>query len=296
MVLSEVVTRHYGSQGMVGRLRRVLVRPPDAAFGDADPRDWHYTSRPDLPAARQEHEAFVALLADSGAEVVVHQEPCTSADALFTHDPSLVTDRGAILLRMGKSPRRDEPACTSEVFRRLGIPILAVLEGEARAEGGDLLWIDHRTLAAGQGYRTNAEGLRQLTDALAPLGVTTLPVPLPEHGGPDACLHLMSLISLVDVDCAVVYLPLLPAEIREPLLRRRFRFVEVPDEEFATMGPNVLAVAPGDCVMLDNNPVTRQRLEHAGCRVRAYVGDEISLKAEGGATCLTRPILREPSD
>jgi N-dimethylarginine dimethylaminohydrolase len=172
----------------------------------------------------------------------------------------------------------------------MGVPILARLEGEALAEGGDLLWVDPFTLAVGQGYRTNAEGLRQLQNALP--DVELIPVHLPHAGGPEACLHLMSFISIVAEKLAVAYLPLMPVPFVQFLVRRGFEFVEVPDSEFATMGPNVLALAPRECVMLAGNPVTVSRLEAVGCSVRTYVGEEISLKAEGGPTCLTRPVLR----
>ena len=169
---------------------------------------------------------------------------------------------------------------------------LYTLHGQARAEGGDLLWLDHDTLAVGQGFRTNEQGLEQLQEALQGLGVRVIPVPLPYFGGTEACLHLMSLISVLDRDLAVVYLPLLPVPFWQELKDRGFQLVEVPEAEFATMGPNVLALAPRQCVMLQGNPITKRRLEEAGCRVFTYTGDEISLKAEGGATCLTRPILR----
>lgn len=177
-------------------------------------------------------------------------------------------------------------------LEELGVPVYYTLQGEAQAEGGDLLWVDHDTLAVGQGFRTNAEGLRQLKEALERIGVTIIPVPLPYHAGPQGCLHLMSLISLVDHDLTVVYLPLLPVPFWQYLKGRGFRFIEVPDEEFETMGANVLALAPGKCLMLEGNPITRRRLEEFGCQVATYKGNEISLKAEGGPTCLTRPILR----
>jgi N-dimethylarginine dimethylaminohydrolase len=160
------------------------------------------------------------------------------------------------------------------------------------AEGGDLLWLDHDTLAVGRGYRTNAEGLRQLTAALRPLGVETVEVQLPHGDGPVSCLHLMSMISMVDHDLAVVYLPLLPVPFVELLADRGVELVEVPDEEYPTMGPNVLALSPRRCLVIEGNPITRERLEAAGCEVLSYRGEELSLKAEGGATCLTRPILR----
>jgi len=282
---------------MVEPLKRVLVRRPDEAFGNADPALWHYVSQPELEKAQAEHDALVATLRESGCEVVYHQaELPDHADAIFTHDPVIVTDEGSIVLRMGKDQRRGEEAAIGATLEELGVPTLATLEGEATAEGGDLLWLDHDTLAVGRGYRTNAEGLRQLTAALRPLGVETVEVQLPHDDGPVSCLHLMSLISMLDHDLAVVHLPLLPVPFVELLFERGIEVVEVPDGEYPTMGPNVLAVAPRRCLMIEGNPVTRERLESAGCEVLTYRGEELSLKAEGGATCLTRPILRSSSE
>jgi N-dimethylarginine dimethylaminohydrolase len=289
------MAKGYGSQSMVDPLRRVLVKRPEEAFAVEDPVRWHYTGQPDLEVAQQEHDALVNILREAGAEVLYHDElQSDRADAIFVHDPAIVSDHGAIILRMGKDLRRGEEAAIARRFEELDVPIHYQLHGEARAEGGDLLWIDHDTLAVGQGFRANEEGLKQLREALEPLGVTLIPVPLPYYGGPDACLHLMSLISLVDHDAAVIYLPLLPVPFWLYLRERELRFIEVPDEEFESMGTNVLALAPGKCLMLEGNPITMPRLEEAGCEVFTYKGNEISLKAEGGPTCLTRPILRSP--
>jgi N-dimethylarginine dimethylaminohydrolase len=278
---------------MVEPLKKVLVRRPDEAFGNADPGRWHYVSQPELETARAEHDALVATLRDAGCEVLYHQADLPEhADAIFTHDPVIVTDEGSIILRMGKEQRRGEEVAIGAILEELGVPTLATLEGEAMAEGGDLLWLDHDTLAVGRGYRTNAEGLRQLTAALRPLGVETVEVQLPHGDGPVSCLHLMSIISMLDHDLAVVYLPLLPVPFVELLSDRGIELVEVPDEEYPTMGPNVLALAPRRCLVIEGNPVTLERLEAAGCEVFTYRGQELSLKAEGGATCLTRPILR----
>ena len=285
--------KRYGSQSMVAPLQTVLVKRPSAAFGNADPHQWHYTSQPKLAAAQAEHDALVGILNNYGAEVVYHHVDLPNhADAIFTHDPTIVTDEGAILLSMGKNLRRGEESAQGKVFESLGVPILYTLHGDAQAEGGDLLWIDEKTLAVGQGFRTNKAGLQQLEEALSPLGVDVIPVELPYYSGPDACLHLMSFISIVDHDLAVVYLPLMPVPFYQLLKERGFRMVEVPKNEFETMGPNVLALEPSQCLMLENNPVTQAGLEAAGCTVQTYKGNEISLKAEGGATCLTRPILR----
>lgn len=278
---------------MVAPLQTALVRRPDENFGMADPDKWHYAARPDLEKAQAEHDAFVAILRGAGIKIVHHNAPLPDhADAIFVHDPVLITNQGAIILQMGKLLREGEESALAEKLAALDIPILYWLHDGARAEGGDLLWLDEQTLAVGQGFRTNAEGARQLQEALHDLGVTVIPVPLPYYQGPEACLHLMSVISLVADDLAVIYPPLLPVPFYQLLQERGFRFVEVPDEEFGTMGPNVLALAPGRCLMLAGNPITKQRLEAAGCEVLTYQGDEISLKAEGGATCLTRPLLR----
>jgi len=278
---------------MIAPLRSVLVKRPDNAFAIDDPAAWHYADRPNLALAQQEHDTLVALLQAAGAEVITHDEPQPEhADAIYVFDPALVTDHGAIILSMGKPQRRGEEMVMARRLEALGIPMLYTLQGEARAEGGDLLWLDHETLAVGLGFRTNAEGLHQLREVLAGIGVTVIPVELPYYTGPESCLHLLSLISIVDDHLAVVYPPLLSVQFWKELQWRSFRLVEVPDAEFATMGPNVLALAPGRCLMLEGNPITRRRLEEEGCEVLTYRGNEISLKAEGGPTCLTRPILR----
>jgi dimethylargininase len=286
----------FGAQTMVDPLRRVLVKRPEECFAVADPAAWHYAGRPDLDAARREHDELIGILAGCGAEVVDHPEPQPGrADAIYVFDPALVAERGAVILRMAKDLRRGEEAAMARRLAALGIPVVATLAGEARAEGGDLLWLDRRTLAAGQGFRTNREGLRQLREALEPDGVEVLAVELPFWTGPDACLHLLSLISLVDHDLAVVYAPLLPVPFWRRLRDRGVALIEVPEEELPTQAPNVLALAPRKCLMLEGNPVTRRRLEAAGCEVLTYRGREISLKAEGGPTCLTRPLWREPA-
>jgi len=286
----------YGSQSMIAPLRRVLVRRPDPAFAVDEPDKWHYTSRPNLQIAQQEHDALVGLLRQAGAEVIYHDVPLPNhADSIFVFDPALVTKAGAIMLRMGKALRRGEEAAMARSFEAAGVPIYASLQGSALAEGGDLLWVDHDTLAVGLGFRTNAEGVRQLKEILARQGVTVIPVELPYYTGPEACLHLLSMISIVDEKLAVVYPPLLSVPFWQYLQDQGFHFIEVPEQEFVTMGPNVLALAPGQCLMLEGNPITQQRLMAAGCEVLTYKGREISLKAEGGATCLTRPILREES-
>ena len=288
------MTRRYGCQDMVSPLRTVLVKRPDNAFAVADPTEWHYNHRPNLEIAQQEHDALTAILREAGAEVLYHDEVLPEhADAIFAFDPSLVTDAGAIILRMGKDKRRGEEEAMARCYEQLGIPILATLHGEPRAEGGDLLWLDHETLAVGLGFRTNAEGLRQLREALSGIGVNVLPVELPYYTGPEACLHLLSMISIIDYDTAVVYPPLMSVPFWQELQRRHFKLIEIPASEYATMATNVLALAPRNCLMLEGNPLTKRLLEEAGCQVHTYRGNELSLNAEGGPTCLTRPLWRQ---
>lgn len=285
--------RGYGSQSMVESLRRVAVRTPGEAFANADPARWHYTSAPDLGKARAEHAALVEILRDHGAEVIEHKGTADGlADSIFVHDPLLVTDHGTVVLRMGKELRRGEEEPLAATLEDAGVPILGRLSGAATAEGGDLVWLDHDTLAVGQGFRTNADGLSQLESILAPIGVSCVAVPLPVYEGAAACLHLMSIISMLDDDLAVVYEPLLPVPFWRLLRDRGIEIVPVPPEEFATQAPNVLALSPRCCVMLEDNRQTGERLQAAGCEVLTYRGRELSLKAEGGATCLTRPVLR----
>ncbi len=290
------MTEGYGAQGMVGRLRRVVMRRPGEAMAAADPAAWHYAGAIDLEEARRAHDAFADALRAWDVEVLYHDEPLPEhSDSVFVFDPALVTDRGALVLSMGKERRRGEEEPLARTLQDCGVPVFGRLEGDARAEGGDTLWLDHDTLAVGRGFRTNAEGIRQLRGLLRPLGVTVLDYDLPYFTGPEACLHLLSLVSPVDVDLAIAYPPLMPTAFWAELRRRGVELLEVPEGEFArTQGTNVLTVAPRRCIMLEENPVTQGLLEMADCEVVTFAGAPLSFKAEGGPTCLTRPVLREP--
>lgn len=291
---TEPASARFGGHSMHGRLRRVLVRRPDAAFAVDDPAAWNYTSRPDLDAAQRQHDALVAVLEGSGVEVLCHDEDQPGrADSIFVYDPVWITDGGSIVLAMGKFARQGEEEPLARRLEAAGVPILARLEGDARAEGGDLLWLAPDLLVAGLGFRTNEQGVAQLAKALGPLGVEVVGVDLPYWQGPAACLHLLGSISILDHDLAVVDERLLPVRLWSWLRERGFRLVPVPPEEVATQAPNILALAPGHGLAIDGNPVTRRRLEKAGCRIDVYPADELSLKAEGGPTCLTRPVLRD---
>ncbi|MGZ6544726.1 MAG: dimethylarginine dimethylaminohydrolase family protein [Actinomycetota bacterium] len=278
-------------QDPVAPLRRVYVRAPEP--GDLVAwREYGWRSEPDPARAVAEHAAFRAELRRSGAEVVVGGAPVPGdPDAIYTYDPVLATDAGAILLRPGKEGRRPEPAAARSDLLAFGIPIAGSLTAPATAEGGDLLWLDGHTLLAGRGYRTNDEGIAQLRGLLGS-AIEVIAFDLPHHRGPEVCLHLLSLVSPLDVDLVVGFPPLLPVRLLDLLRERSIRLLEVPDEEFDTMGPNVLALGPRVALALDGNPRTRERMESAGVDVRIYVGEEISRKGDGGPTCLTRPLQR----
>jgi len=280
---------------MSARLRTVVVRQPaPPATGDlAEALHFGYPRPADQATAEREHAALRLLLAEEGIEVIAAEpdEPGL-LDAIFAYDPSIITNQGAVLLRPGKEVRLPEVALAERLYAELGVPILGRIEAPGTVEGGDTLWLDEVTLAVGLGYRTNALGVAQLSGLLYPLGVTVLPVALPHWRGPGECLHLMSLISPIAADTAVVYPPLLAVPFVEELHRRGWRLIEVPDNEFDTLGCNVLALAPGRCLVCDGSPVTRGRLEAAGFAVLSYVGQELSHNRAGGPTCLTRPVWR----
>lgn len=281
---------------MTAPIRRVVMRRPADCMPGADPARWHYGPSFDPERAEAEHGAFARLLAAAGAEILwLGDGPDALADSVFTHDPSLVTDAGAVLLNMGKPLRAPEPALHRRLYQRLGIPVLDALEGGATVEGGDCLWIDRRTLAVGRGARTNAAGIARLAAILDPLGVEVLGFDLPWGQGPAACLHLMSLISPLAEDLALVHLPLMPHALVELLAARGVGLVEGCPQEFAAsagLSLNVLATAPGEAIAIEGYPRTCAAMDAAGVRVATFAAGALCLPCEGGPTCLTRPVWR----
>lgn len=282
--------RRFGGQTQVEPLRRVLVRSPETVdLGRW--REYGWVAEPDASIAAKQHDALCETLREAGAEVLfATADVAGDPDAVYTCDPAIMSDRGAIVLRPGKRGRRPESAALSEDLRALGVPVAFEMAEPATAEGGDTMWLDERTLLVGRSYRTNDAGIEALRDALP--GVDVLAFDLPDLKGPDACLHLLSLLSPLDRDLVVAYLPLMPIRLLQLLGDRGVRIVEVPEEEFDTMGPNVLALAPRVALAVDGNPRTRRRMQDAGVEVLVYEGSDISLKGEGGPTCLTRSVLR----
>jgi N-dimethylarginine dimethylaminohydrolase len=279
----------FGSASMTGTLKRVLVRPPlpeDVARW----RDYGWRAAPDHPAAAAEHETLRGLLEEAGAEVVVSRHDPGNPDAIYVYDPVLVGEAGAVLLRPGKEGRRGEPTAMAATLEAVGIPVAGELEAPSLAEGGDTLWLDERTLLVGIGYRTNEEAVAAFEAAFP--GVDVLAFDLPHWNGAGEVMHLMSFISPLDRDLAVVYPRIAPVRLLRLLAACDIAIVEVPDEELESQGANVLALGPRRALALDGNPETRRRMERAGVDVTVYHGDEISKKGDGGPTCLTRPLLR----
>ena len=283
-----------------GALSRVLMKHVRDAFVSEAviAGQWkalNFSEPPDIARAIAEYDAFVDILHGAGAEVLfLPPDPSATLDSVYTRDAAVVAREGIIVCNMGKPSRVMEPALQREELSRRGWPIAGAIAGAGRLEGGDIIWLDDRTLVVGQGKRTNAEGIAQLKTLLRDRVEEVVVVTLPDYPGQHDVMHLMSLISPVDFDLAVVYPPLLPVEFGRMLLDRGYRFVEVPEAEFDTMGANVLALGPRECVMVNGNPATRAALERAGARVQVYEGREISLKGGGGPTCLTRPLVRTP--
>ena len=287
----------FGCQDMVKQVRRVLLKHPrdafiDQATVDRQSSELNYFNTPDFEIACSDYDQFVDLIQSFGAEIHFLPASNTTLDSIYTHDPCIVTNGGVILCNMGKPQRYNESDNIEKYFTSIGIPILGRIEGTGTLEGGDIIWIDERTVAVGEGYRSNMEGINQFKQLLGDLVDDVIPVALPHWTGPEDCLHLMSNVSPIDHDLYLVYSRLLSVSFRRYLLERKIQLIEVPDEEYASMGCNVLAMTNRKVIMIEGNPITQKRLENEGVEVHTYNGAEISLKGAGGPTCLTRPFLR----
>lgn len=287
----------FGSQSMAAPLRRVLMRSAANAMRDADQAAWHYGPGFNPAKAAAQHARLAELVAASGAEIEWIEDKADGlSDSVFTHDPSLMTDRGALILSMGKPLRANEPSLHEETYNRLGIPILGRVEAPGQVEGGDCVWVDARTLAIGRGVRSNQEGIQQVSNLLTPLGISVYGFDLPLWQGEEACLHLMSVISPLADDLALVYSPLLPAPFYQMLKARGIRLVEGDAEEFAAsngLSLNVLPTSPNKVIAVAGFSKTKAAMEAAGCTVETFEADALCIACEGGPTCLTRPILRQ---
>lgn len=280
------------------RLESVLIKPVSSAFV-SDQRiseqwqDLNYLEMPDLDKALKEYTEFESKLRKFGAEVIpLPKDLSLSLDSMYCRDASIATDYGMIICNMGKKERSGEPQAQKLFFKNNSIPVLGEITPPGTLEGGDVAWLDQNTLAVGHTYRTNESGINQLKTLLEPQGVKIIVVSLPHFRGPSDVFHLMSVFSPVGKNKAVVYSPLMPIAFRNELLKRDYDLIEVPENEYDSMGCNVLAIGPGKCIMVEGNPITEKKLRDSGCEVFTYKGNHISVMGGGGPTCLTRPLSR----
>jgi N-dimethylarginine dimethylaminohydrolase len=288
----------FNGHSMVAPLQRVLVCSPGTAGWNRPEyatrwRDLGFRHAPDFQIAQSQHDALCSHLTAAGSEIIeLLPSPELSLDAVYTHDASLATDHGLILMSPGKPNRVPEGQLHGAFCQRFGIPMLANITAPGTTEAGDMLWLDSKTLLIGNGYRTNALGILQMREIFAPKGIEVLSAPLPYGPGPSACLHLMSLISLLDDHTALVDLPWLAVETVELLKSRGFNFIEIDSSERDTLACNVLALGNNRLLAIAENEKTNARLRHAGFDVRTFPGSELCINGSGGPTCLTRPLLR----
>ncbi|WP_324822640.1 dimethylarginine dimethylaminohydrolase family protein [Sinanaerobacter sp. ZZT-01] len=288
----------YGCQSMVGKIESILLKHPANAFISQEnlDRTWEefkYFGCPDYQKVLQEYEVFESIVKKNVENVYyLPQDVRTGLDSIYTHDPLKITKKGAIYFPMGKVLRSKEYMATKDYLESIGIPTLGVIEAPGKMEGGDVLWIDEKTVAIGRGYRTNDEGIRQFKELTNDIIDEYVIVPMPHGDGEDCCLHLMSIISFVDTDKAVVYSKFMPVFFREWLLEKGIQLIECNDEEYDYLGSNLLALEPGKCILIAGCPDIQKKLEDVGVNVETYEGKEMSYRGTGGPTCLTCPLTR----
>jgi N-dimethylarginine dimethylaminohydrolase len=290
------MTVSFGVSSMFGPLTSVAMRAPGAILS-ADHQKWHYGKVLNGQALVEQFNEFARLLSSSGVEIIWLPEVEDGlADSVFTYDPSFMLPSGVVLLQPGKEIRRGEVDLHRRFYSSLGIPILGNIKLPGTVEGGDCFWLDSTTIAVGRGSRSNSAGIAQFTELLHPLGIEVVSFDLPAYEDPEACLHLLSVISPVDEDLAIIYAPLLPDGLRDLMTEYGYQLLEVPEEEFETsngLSLNVLATAPRQVIGIGGFPLTAELLRNAGCDVQVFSGDELCIPCEGGPTCLTRPLRRE---
>ena len=297
---STIASTEFGVSSSVATLRKVAMRRPGAML-TADHERWHYTKPLDPSALAMQYERFAELVAASGAQIVWMSDADATgdvddlADSVFTYDPSFAVPGGAVVLRPGKSLRTGEADLHATFYHDVGVPVLGRIEAPGVFEGGDCFWLDASTLAVGRGFRTNQDGIDQMASIVEPLGIDIEAYDLPYHLGPEACLHLMSVVSVLDDDLALVHTPLMPTALYQRMQELGYTLLEAPADEFdASLGLNlnVLATAPRQVIAIDGFAGTLALMRDAGCEVTTFAGNELCIPCEGGPTCLTRPLLR----
>ncbi len=299
LVPSLVHSENFNGHSMTGELQRVMVCPPVNAGWDVSGkaaawRELGFQHAPDCEEAQSQHKILCGLLSEAGAEVVCL--PATESltlDAVYAHDASLATDYGLVLMNPGKKNRVAEARAHANFCGQMGIPVFGEISLPGASESGDIVWLDSRTLLIGDGYRTNRAGIEQIRALLSPKNVEVLSAPLPYGPGPSACLHLMSLMSMLDEQTILVDLPRLAVETVELLKGRGFRLLQIDYSERDSLACNVLALGNKRLIAIEENAKTNQRMRDAGFEVRTFPGSEICINGAGGPTCLTRPLLRK---
>ncbi len=289
---------NYGCQSMTGKIESILLKKPEQAFIgqenlNASWEKFKYFGCPDYEKVLEEYAVFEKFIRENVEHVYyLPEDGRTGLDSIYTHDPLKITKKGAVYFPMGKELRSREYLATKAYLESIGIPTLGEIKAPGKMEGGDVLWIDEKTVAIGRGYRTNDEGIRQFKELTKDVVEEYIIIPMPHGEGEDCCLHLMSIISFVDTDKAVVYSKYMPVFFREYLIDRGIRLIECSDEEYDYLGSNVLALEPGKCITIAGNPDIVKKMRDAGVEVFTYEGKEVSYKGTGGPTCLTCPLKR----
>ena len=290
----------FNCNNMVDPIKRIILKHPKDAFInqnkiDSEYRSLNFLGAPDLKESSKEFKHFTKILNSFDIKLhFIEKDDLTTIDSIYTHDPLIISNSGAIICNMGKKSRIHEKVAIKNFLKSKNIPILGEITDPGKLEGGDIVWINQNTIAVGMGYRTNMDGIKQLSKLLTDIVEEIIPVPLPHWNGPEDCLHLMSNLSPIDHNLFLVYPRLLPVNFIEYLLENNIELINVPDEEYETMACNVLAVAPKKVIMIEGNPLTKKLLEKNNVKVYTYKGSEISLKGSGGPTCLTKPLFRKP--
>lgn len=288
----------YGCQSMIGKIDSIMIKRPQQAFISQENlnntwEEFKYFGCPDYETVLKEYEVFEKLITDNVENVYyLPEDDRTGLDSIYTHDSLKITKAGAIYFPMGKQLRSKEKFATRAFLESIGVPTLGEIEAPGKMEGGDVLWIDEKTVAIGRGYRTNDEGIRQFKELTKDVVDEYIVIPMPHGDGVDACLHLMSIISFIDTDKAVVYSKYMPVFFREYLIEKGIQLIECNDKEYDYLGTNVLALEPGKCIALAGNDEIIGKMRDAGVEVMTYEGHEVSFKGTGGPTCLTCPITR----
>ncbi len=289
----------FGCHSMTGKIRSIMIKKPDDAFISQDHLNlewqrYNYVQAPDYQKVIEEYSVFESVIR-SHVDTLLYlpQSDSVGLDSIYTHDSLKVTSKGAVYFNTGKVLRQKESFEGQKLLEASGVPTLGRITAPGLMEGGDVVWLDQRTVAIGLGYRTNMAGVEQFKEITRGLIDEYILVPMPHADGEDQCLHLMSVISMISDSLAVVYSRYMPVVFRQLLLDRGIRLIEVDDAEYQNLGSNVLALAPDVCLIMEGNPLIKQALEDAGCQVHTYPGKNLSFYGTGGPTCLTCPIWRD---